>query len=212
MDVVDYSPLVPTDVAEVARIHQRGFAGFFLSTLGLPFLRQFYAGHIGDPTAVSVVARIGDGRPVGVVVGTTQPAGFYGRLLRRRGVAFAAAGAWGALHNPRAVPRLVRALTYRGDAPEPSYALLSSIVVDPVVAGQGVGWHLQDEWCRLAAEAGATHAYLQTDHDDNEATLAFYRRCGWTEAGLSTTPEGRRLTRFERDLTPRTTGETRSTR
>lgn len=195
-----YTGLRTSDVAELARIHRRGFPGFFLTSLGLPFLREFYRGHLDDPTAVAVVARLASGRPVGVVVGTTRPAGFYGRLLRRRGLAFALAGVRGALTSPRSVPRLVRGLTYRGDAPDPSFSLLSSIVVDPSVAGTGVGAALQQRWCAGAAVAGSRRAYLQTDHDDNDAVRAFYRRCGWVESETTTTPEGRRLLRYERDL------------
>lgn len=196
-----YTSLRPSDVAELARIHARGFPSFFLTSLGLPFLREFYAAQLDDPSAIGVVARVADGRPVGVVVGTTEPAGFYGRLVRRRGLRFAVAGALGALRNPRAVPRLVRALTYRGDAPAPSFALLSSIVVDPARSGGGVGYQLQKRWCEEAARRGVARAYLQTDQDDNDAVVEFYRRCGWTAAGSSTTPEGRRLLRFERELT-----------
>ena len=201
----EYTGLRRTDVAELARIHERGFPAFFLTSLGLPFLREFYRAHLDDPTAVAVVARLAGGpqrgRPVGVVVGTTRPAGFYSRLLRRRGLAFALAGARGALRRPTAVPRLLRALTYRGDAPDPSFALLSSIVVDPAHGGSGIGAQLQQRWCEGAAAQGARRAYLQTDADENLAVRAFYRRCGWVETQVSTTPEGRRLMRNERDLT-----------
>ncbi len=201
----EYTDLRRSDVAELARIHERGFPAFFLTTLGQPFLREFYRGHVDDPTAVAVVARLAEGprrgQPVGVVVGTTKPAGFYARLLRHRGLAFALAGARGALRHPTAVPRLVRALFYRGDAPDPSYALLSSIVVEPAHGGSGVGAHLQQLWCEQAAAAGARRAYLHTDADENVAVRAFYRRCGWEETQVSVTPEGRRLMRNERDLT-----------
>ncbi|WP_051992156.1 GNAT family N-acetyltransferase [Mobilicoccus pelagius] len=207
----EYTGLRPTDIAELARIHERGFPAFFLTSLGLPFLREFYRGHLDDPSAVAVVARLASGpqrgRPVGVVVGTTRPAGFYSRLLRRHGVAFALAGARGALRHPTAVPRLVRALTYRGDAPAPSFALLSSIVVDPAHGGSGIGAELQERWCHRAAAMGARRAYLQTDADENIAVRAFYRRCGWVETQVSTTPEGRRLMRNERDLTALAPGD-----
>ncbi|MDO5629406.1 MAG: GNAT family N-acetyltransferase [Mobilicoccus sp.] len=197
--IVD-TPMEPTDIAEAARLHERGFPSFFLTSLGAPFLREFYRGHLHDDTAVTVVARLDDGRPVGIVVGTTRPAGFYGRLLRRRGAAFAVTGALGALRRPSAIPRLFRAFTYRGDAPDPQAALLSSIVVDPAHAGRGIGEHLQRRWCEEAARRGAPRAYLQTDRDDNDPVRRFYERCGWRESATTITPEGRALVRYERSL------------
>lgn len=111
-----YGTLARCDARALARVHRRGFPGFFLAELGEPFLRQLYLGYAADPTAITAVARA-DGRPVGAVLGTSAPAGFYGRLLRRRGPAFALAGARAALRDPRVLPRLVGAVRYRGDAP-----------------------------------------------------------------------------------------------
>ncbi len=111
-----YGTLARCDARALARVHRRGFPGFFLADLGEPFLRQLYLGYAADPTAITAVARA-DGRPVGAVLGTSAPAGFYGRLLRRRGPAFALAGARAALRDPRVLPRLAAAVRYRGDAP-----------------------------------------------------------------------------------------------
>lgn len=199
----DLTALRATDVAELARVHARGFPGFFLTSLGQPFLREFYRAHLDDDSAVAVVARTRSGRPIGVVVGTLAPAGFYGRLLRRRGPAFALAGARGAVRHPRAVPRLLRALTYRGDAPDrPGAALLSSLVVDPPHSGRGIGAALVEAWTAEAAARGATQAVLTTDARDNDAVNAFYLARGWRPDGDLTTPQGRAMRRYVIDLSP----------
>ena len=51
-------PLRPSDVAELARIHREAFPTFFLSSLGEPFLRQFYAGFVGQRASVLVENKI----------------------------------------------------------------------------------------------------------------------------------------------------------
>ncbi|WBB81576.1 GNAT family N-acetyltransferase [Micromonospora sp. WMMD882] len=186
--------LRPTDVPAAAALHSRAFPGFFLSSLGEPFLREFYAGFAHDPDAVTVVSRDGTGRLVGVVVGTVAPDRFYRRLLRRRGPWLARAVVGRALRDPRAAWRLLRGLTHRGAVPVAAHgALLASICVDPTAGQAGHGRLLIERWWRAACEHGATSAYLTTDADDNDRVNRFYRRAGWTLAGAYVTREGRRM-------------------
>ena len=89
---VTIAPLHPADVPQLVALHRRAFPSFFLSDLGPAFLTEFYRGFLTDPTSVTAVARDDRGDVVGGVVGTTAPAGFFARLLRRRLVGFALAG------------------------------------------------------------------------------------------------------------------------
>ena len=89
-----------------------------------------------------------DGRVVGAVVGHTQPQGFFKKLLLRRWYAFAFASLSLVLRRPSILPRLVRAVTYRGnnDGIERRGALLSSICVDPQYSGDGIGGKLLESF------------------------------------------------------------------
>lgn len=195
------APLHPADVDEAVSLHQRAFPEFFLSQLGTGFLRQFYSGFLTDPTAVTTVARDEQGRIVGTVVGTTHPSGFFGRLLRRRLGGFALASASAALRSPRVVPRLVKGITYRGEAGERvDGALLSSICVAPDAQGAGVGRQIIEAWCDSARERGATRAFLTTDALDNHAVNAFYTRRGWECTATFSTDQGRSMNRYEKEL------------
>lgn len=198
-------PLRAEDAAALARLHRSSFPDFFLSRLGEPFLREFYRGFEGDPSAITVVARDRSGRPVGAVVGTSEPAGFYRRLLRRRFPGLAVASARAAVRNPRTITRLVRGAAYRGgvgDEPAPEGALLSSICTNPTVQGQGLGRRLVQEWEDAARQHGVTIAHLSTDAVDNEAVNAFYDRCGWSAEREYSTREGRRMNLYTKDLRP----------
>lgn len=189
-------PLTAHDVPAIARLHQTAFPGFFLSTLGEPFLTEFYKGFLHDPSAVTVVAR-NAGLPIGAAVGTVDPAGFFSRLVRRKWVGFASASARAIVTKPSVAPRLIRALVYRGDGPpDASGALLSSICVDPLMRGTGLGADLLAAWLSDALMKGAPRAFLTTDANENDEVNRFYVRQGWEEVGTFSTRQGRQMNRF----------------
>lgn len=199
--VLQLEALRARDVLAAARLHRAAFPGFFLSRLGEPFLAQFYRGFLNDPTAITVAATDQTGALRGVAVGTSEPAGFFARLLRRRWPGFVAASARAVLRDPAATSRLLRAVGYRGDTPPRiSGALLSSICVDPQSRGQGVGGLLLEGWSREAAARGAATAFLTTDAVGNDAVNDFYRRHGWTVDAHFETHEGRPMLRYRRQL------------
>lgn len=201
---VTLGPLTPADVHPLARLHREAFPGFFLSTLGERFLVQFYRGFLSDGTAVSVVARSENGSVLGAAVGTTQPADFFRRLLRRRWLGFAAASARAVLRNPRTVPRLMRAVRYRGGAEASTDgALLSSICVDPSQRRTGVGQALMAAWAREVAARGARTAFLTTDAQGNDTVNRFYLALGWTLTESFRTREGRLMNRYTMTLNGR---------
>jgi len=196
------SPLTTADADELARLHRASFPGFFLSSLGEPFLRQFYTGYAQDASAVALVARDPGGRAVGAVVGTVDPAGYFSRLLRSRLLGFGIASARAVLRHPRAAARLLRALTYRGsDAAPRAGALLSSICVAPAVRGTGTGRLLLREWERAVINRGIAVGFLTTDAENNEVVNAFYRSEGWDHNETFRTRDGRPMNRYSKDLT-----------
>lgn len=170
-------PLASRHVGEVVQIHLGAFPEFFLTFLGARFLSEFYQAFVSEPTAITVVAESDTGGVCGVVVGTLTPAGFFKRLLRGRWWAFALASAGALLRKPSIAPRLIRALGYRGEAPNGNQrALLSSIAVDPSCQGTGVGRRLVECWLAEAQRRGARGCYLTTDSKGNETVNAFYHR------------------------------------
>lgn len=191
------------DAPALAALHVRAFPGFFLSELGERFLREFYGGFVDDPTAVAVVARDSSGRVLGAAVGSTEPAGFYRRLLRRRLLPLGVASAIAAVRRPSAVVRLLRGVAYRGGVGEdvtPPGALLSSICTAPDTRGSGTGRVLLRDWESAARGAGAVQAHLSTDAVDNTSVHDFYDRAGWARIREYSTREGRRMNLYTKDL------------
>lgn len=193
------------DAKLIAKLHIKAFPEFFLSSLGERFLTEFYRAYALDPTAVTAVARDPSGSPIGAVVGTIEPAGFYSRLLKRRLPWFASAAAGSALRHPRSIPRVIRALIYRGAAPEngKDWALLASVCVDPEIQGSGIGRRLTSDWLQEVSERGTRIAFLTTDAVENDSVNSFYQSQGWGVDSSYTTPEGRLMNRYVIQIEPK---------
>ena len=155
-----------------------------------------------DPTGIGFVAvDPQSGALLGVVVGPAVPGGYFKRLLKRKWWAFCLASAGAVLRRPTVIPRLFRAVFYRGEAPEQgNRSLLSSIAVSPDAQGRGVGKALVAAWLEGARSRGSGGAYLTTDAENNEATNGFYHRLGWRIESEFETPQGRKMNRYVLDF------------
>ena len=121
-------------------------------------------------------------RVLGFVAGTTQPEGFFRRLLLNRWPAFLLTGATGlAMHPIRVGKKFYSALRYRGEGPAdvPNATLLSSIGVAPSKAGLGIGNTLLNAFCKRAQTAGSSTVFLTTDRELNQAVNGFYLSNGF---------------------------------
>jgi len=125
---IEITSLSSSHIKSVADIHLKAFPNFFLSFLGPHFLYEFYESFLVDTQGVGYVALSSSGQVVGAIVGPVEPGGYFKRLLKRRWWKFCVASIAAVVQRPSCVPRLFRAVFYRGDAAEgPLRALLSSI-------------------------------------------------------------------------------------
>jgi len=198
---IDVTLLSSSHIDTIVEIHLRAFPNFFLSFLGPRFLREFYESFLFDSHGIGYTASAPDGQVLGVIVGPVDPSGYFKRLLKRRWWAFCSASISAVMRRPSCVPRLFRAVIYRGGSPSgQARALLSSIAVDPNVQHAGVGKRLVRYWAEEARRRGASGCYLTTDADGNDEVNAFYQRLNWRIDSTYTTPEGRRMYRYVYDF------------
>jgi len=196
-------PLIDSDLKMVVKIHLSSFPSFFLSFLGPRFLELFYRSFLEDSAGIGFVALDVDERVLGSVVGPIEPGGYFKRLMKRRWRAFCLASASALLRRPWIASRLLRALWYRGDAPEGDSvprALLSSISVAPEAQGRGVGQALVEAWLFEVRRRGGQGAFLTTDAEGDEAVNCFYQRLGWKLESSYTTAQKRRMNRYIYDF------------
>jgi GNAT superfamily N-acetyltransferase len=188
------------DLSRIVAAHQTAFPSFFLTMLGPRFLGELYAEFL---TAESSICYIADdrGECLGFVVGTTEPASFFKRLLARRWHAFLFAGLSRLMRHPVSVSqRFLAALSFRGDLPAAitDATLLSSLAVHPPAEGKGIGLALVETFCAEAVARGSNYVYLLTDEGDNHRVNCFYRKCGFSLNGICRRKSGRVMNRYLR--------------
>ncbi len=189
-------------ISQIAEVHIEAFPNFFLTFLGIRFLREFYKSFLYDSTGIGLVAEDDEtGTVIGVIVGPLMPEGYFKRLLIRRWWTFCLASIGAVLKHPAIIKRLFRALFYRGEPPPgPERALLSSIAVLPQVQRRGVGQALVKRWVQEVKQHGCCGCYLTTDADNNEKINNFYQKLGWRIESTYKTPEGRVMNRYVIDF------------
>ncbi|MFI4912706.1 MAG: GNAT family N-acetyltransferase [Sedimentisphaeraceae bacterium JB056] len=194
-------PLKEEYVEQMVDVHMQSFPEFFLTFLGPRFLKEFYSSFLHDRAGMAFVA-VEDGNVLGGVVGPLNPDGYFKRLLMRRWYAFILASLSAVIKKPSVMPRLFRAVFYRGDSPDNGQprSLLSSIAVSPDSQGKGVGAALVNAWLEEAEKRESKGCFLTTDKENNESTNRFYKKLGWKLETSFATPEGRKMNRYVYDF------------
>ena len=186
-----------SDVSHVVAVHLSSFPGFFLSFLGPKFLKLFYSGICAAPEGIAFVYLNDDGVPAGFVAGTTNPGGFYTRLLKRDWFKFALASIVPVLKKPAVIGRVARAVSHpSGNPMGDDVAGLFSIGVLPVLQGTGAGKMLVQTFLAEARLRGCARVFLTTDRDGNEYVNSFYEKLGFEIKRRYVTPEGRRMNEY----------------
>jgi len=194
-------PLQENDIDAVVRVHLASFPGFFLSFLGPRFLSLFYSGICSAPEGIAFVYLNESGLLAGFVAGTSNPRGFYSRLLKRDWLKFALASIVPVLKKPSVIGRVTRAISHPADNPIGNdVAGLFSIGVLPELQGTGAGKKLVQSFLDEARERGCKRVFLTTDRDNNQAVNAFYEKFGFLVERQYVTPEGRRMNEYWKTL------------
>ncbi|RUO62647.1 GNAT family N-acetyltransferase [Pseudidiomarina insulisalsae] len=171
------------DIKGIVSVHTNAFEGFFLTLLGQRFLSKFYSVFLEHPSASLIVCE-DDQRIVGFAAYTSSPDVFFKFMKKRHGVALGFMMLPAILMHPLQTSRkVIRAVRYRGDqtGSMSGFALLSSIGVHPCVKGNGIGSQLIDFMNTDLSARKLNAVYLTTDVHDNTATLAFYKKLGFSE-------------------------------
>jgi ribosomal protein S18 acetylase RimI-like enzyme len=184
------------DVPQVVLVHLESFQGFFLSFLGLNFLNQLYTSILEDPSGIAWVSE-NKGIVVGFVAGTSQPAGFYRRLIERKWWRFGMASLGAFLRQPSILSRLLRVLKMPDqNLPGEQCGILLSLAVLPEYQGNGIGKSLVLTFLNDTHSRGLEQLILTTDRNHNDRVNGFYQDLGFTIHRIFTTPESREMNEY----------------
>jgi glycosyltransferase involved in cell wall biosynthesis/ribosomal protein S18 acetylase RimI-like enzyme len=194
-------PMSLSDVRDVVHIHLASFPGFFLSILGPKFLRLYYSQVCSSEDGMAFVYESKPGVVEGFAVGSSNPSGFYSRLLQKHWFRFMLAAMGPVCSRPAIIPRLLRALAYPGQNPQgANIAGLYSIAVAPTLRGGGAGERLVRAFLSLAKKRGCAKVFLTTDKVNNKPVNIFYLRQGFVLEREYITAEGRIMNEYWFDL------------
>lgn len=188
--------MILTDVEQVVDIHLSSFTGFFLSSMGVSFLKIFYEAALFDNASIAFVVEQ-EQRIFGFVAGTTQPEGFYKRILGRNWYRFLLACVVPILKQPLTALRLMqRLLMVRENQHQVNQALLLSIAVSPTNQGRGLGGQLLKAFIQESRKHGLSSVKLTTDAQGNEPVNRFYQKNGFELFRTYVGPENREMNEY----------------
>ncbi len=189
------------DIPCIVNIHERAFAGFFLTKLGPDFLFLYYKSVLLHPQGILLVSDQGDGI-IGFCAGATLSANFNSKLIKSNLQAFCWEGLKLLFSRPISLWHLFRNMSKEnskiGDKGE--YAELLSIAVNPDVQHSGAGKNMLLALEEEVRNKGGKVMSLTTDFYDNDKAIAFYRSLGYKEWYDFKTYPNRRMYRLLKEI------------
>lgn len=197
------------DLSFVVGEHLQHFPRGFFARLGPRFLHEYYRAFLTGDSGVAVVAEEA-GRPVGYLVGVTDPAAHREHVVRRHGRGLALRGAALLVVRPRLLATFLRTRAARYlekllvrraarsgrtvDVTPP--AVLTHVAVTADAQGKGIGTLLV-EWFEQALQATGCARVVLVTAAGRDGAGEFYERRGWTRTGEHATTDGHLLSNYE---------------
>lgn len=170
------------DAATLANAHIKVFPNFFLSTLGLDFLKVYYRALINYPETLCYVAEEKN-VIVGYVVGRMRTKGYLKRVVKSNMFTFMLQGIKLLFTKPGALLRLVMNLEKKSDekivVDNQDYAEIGLIGVNPEMKGKGIGRALLNTLEECLRSKSVEKLSLTTDFYNNDTTLMAYKAWGF---------------------------------
>ena len=180
----------------IARLHQKAFPSFFLTQLGLMFLRTLYKGYLDDEASGIIVAEE-TGTIKGFIAYSNDYPRFYRGLIKHKIIQFAWCSFLAVIRHPSFAKRLIGAFK-KSESVEKTdrYVELASICTDPAAEGQGIGTALIDRLKSVVDFDEYAYINLETDAENNEKANRFYLKNGFQKEREYITAEGRKMIEY----------------
>lgn len=183
-------------IITLSKLHMAAFPDFFLTQLGLSFLKTLYRGYIEDENSGILVAEI-NGKLAGFIAYSNEYSRFYKRLLKRYLFQFAFCSLLAVIRHPSFIKRLLGAFKKSDEVKkEEAYVELASICVNPKIESRGIGSKLIDKLKEITDFSAHKYINLETDACGNDVVNKFYIKNGFQLARSYVTAEGRKMNEY----------------
>jgi len=192
--------MVAADIPSIAHLHELGFPGLFLTSLGYAFLCELYSAILTDISSFAFVA-VCEANNCRFVAGTTQLSGFYGRLIRRRAWRFAFAAMPVITQRPSISLYLLRAfLPPRQVTHRNRCGTLMPLAMHPDKPRNGIDTSLVRVFLQEASMKGLEFVELATNQLNNKGANRFYQEIGFMCERSYLTSRRRLMNKYVFDL------------
>lgn len=190
------STIDKTYVNNIAQLHKQAFPSFFLTQLGLPFLKTLYRGYILSPYSGIIVSE-DNGRLIGFIAYSNDYPRFYRDLVKHHLFSFALCSVGAAIRHPSFIKRILGAFKKSESVEKKEkYVELASICVDPKMECRGIGTKLIDYLKNIVDFNEYEFINLETDAQNNDSVNEFYVKNGFQLYRKYTTKEGRLMNEY----------------
>ena len=196
MDIREISAGDRQLINTIARVHQKAFPSFFLTQLGMTFLKTLYKGYLDDEASGIIVAEEA-GIVKGFIAYSNDYPRFYKGLIKHKIIQFAWCSFLAVIRHPSFAKRLFGAFK-KSESVEKTerYVELASICTDPAAEGQGIGTALIEYLKSVVDFDVYAYINLETDAENNEKANRFYLKNGFQKKKEYITAEGRRMIEY----------------
>jgi GNAT superfamily N-acetyltransferase len=162
-----------SDINDVVILHLNSFNGFFLTSLGKPFLIVFYKSILLSDNGICIGA-FSEKKLIGFAIGTKNNTGFYMSLIKKNFLLMTYKALPKLIFNPSNIKRLIVSLSNAGQPTFKNIPSLLSICVAPNQTSKGVGKRLLLAYENQVKNQGFKEIILTTDFHDNDKVNMFY--------------------------------------
>lgn len=183
----------------MAVLHKNAFPNFFLTQLGLPFLRTLYKGYLDDLDSGIIIAMDETKKDtiLGFIAYSNNYPRFYKGLIKHKIIKFAWCSFLATLRHPSFTKRLLGAFKKSDSVVKTEkYVELASICTDPRCEGKGIGTELINHLKIITNFEEYAYINLETDAENNEKANFFYEKNGFKLVRQYTTAEGRVMNEY----------------
>lgn len=193
----------PDEYKKIAQLHEEVFPGFFMTSLGMDYLKGHYKAVLKYPDTICLVAENNEDL-CGFVIGRANAKNGLKKVIKAYPFHFAMLGLKLLFKKPSSLIRVVKNITKKRDDTsihdDQNYSEIGLIGVLPETKGTGVGHKLFEAFCEKAVGKGAKRVSLTTDYYDNEWVLTSYRNWGFKEYYEFTAYPERKMYRLIKDI------------
>lgn len=181
------------DIKSVVEIHLERFSGFFLSDLGVYFLKVFYTAFLKNPGVLLVLEE--EGEIKGFAAGSRDNRGFYKKLLKNNLLQFMISGFRILITKPKA---LLRIASNAGKSEKSDLIFAELLSIATLKNKKGYGKILlkkfEDEITKENLEN--LPLSLTTDYEKNTKAIEFYKESGYEVDQVFESYQNRKMYRF----------------